>query len=114
MLRVVIAAVCLVSGTAVEARRGVNDSGDCVDPCRLARGEPCPPCPPPNTTGPGLFQALQAYQVDVAAYEAEISAYAATNPEFRNSDRYRAAVNFISRSQSWIVVMHDYRERILS
>lgn len=108
MLRYVAAAACLVVSTQADARRGVDDSGQCVNPCRLDGGEPCAPCPPPNNIDPTLLQSLRDYQAEVETYRVEVAAHAETNPEFRESNRYRNATEFVSRSREWVAVMRDY------
>ena len=129
MLKCITVIALSLSGTAVEARRGVNDQGRCVPGCRLADTEPCPPCPPSLTEevlhNPGsIFAALMGtrgfslsmprltdldgYRAEVEAYGAEIDAYASEHPQFRESERFRNVQDFLSRSREWGVTADAY------
>jgi hypothetical protein len=89
-LRVATAFALVATSAAADARRGLNDSGNCVDNCRLAAGEPCPPCQPFWSGGDGP-EVLARYRTDIDQYEAELQAYAARNPSYRRSETHQAA-----------------------
>ena len=108
MLRFFFVLACLSSSAVVEAREGLDDSGRCVNPCRLSGAEPCEPCPPSNTTGPQAVEAMQAYARELETYRDELAAYAAANPEYRSSARYSARNVRLGQSQTWIVAMRNY------
>src|SRR4051794_30560153 len=91
LARIVIVGLLLSAGFSAQARRGLNDSGACVESCSLGAGEPCPPCPPRAVNGLVSDGVLQQYKREVAVYDNELEDYAARNPKFRHSERYEAA-----------------------
>jgi hypothetical protein len=91
MLRLGFACLLLFGSSAEAARRGLNDSGACVETCSLGGGEPCPPCPPRAVAGVVASDAAERYRGENAQYESEMRAFAARNRQRGDQPRIDAA-----------------------
>jgi hypothetical protein len=91
-MRAFVVSVILLSQlpSAALARRGLNDGGNCVEPCVKSGGRPCRPCYPRNV-GPGDPEwsgTLGSARSDAEAFRAEVRDRAERDPAYRRSDEF--------------------------